>query len=267
MDAFFSNTNTTDKENSSSMSLYSITYLKEGQKLQQDFEFQIKVDLPQTTKHLKLTIEKDQDEIANAMTDENLGPTKTKTRTSTKTVNSKYSAGVNYLLNSSTNYSSMVKFGLRIDMPLNPSIKYRIEKNIDFKLIDLNLSQDFILYRQEGISEVSSLTLSREWNDSIKTDLVNNLAWSDSTDYFQLRNNFLFYKNLGDEKTLTYSAAANARLSPIFNYESYDTSLSYRQKIIGNWIYFALSVGSEFLKENHFNMENFIQLRFELFLK
>lgn len=267
VDMFFSNSKYNENQNESSISIYSITTAKEGEKLQNDFDFQLKFDLPQTTKHLKLVIERDQDEIKNAMTDENLSVGSTNISGSGNRTTQRYSAGLNYLLNKNNNFSSMIKFGFRIEMPLNPSLKYTLNKKIEYQFLNIETNQEFILYRQEGFSEITSLNFIKNWNEEFQTHFNNNLAWSDKNDYFQLRNNILLYQDLGDEKSLSYSVGANAKLSPVFNYESYDSSVSYRQKLYGTWLYGAFTVGAEFLKEKQFRMDKFIQLRFEIFFK
>ncbi len=264
VDMFFTNRSYNLNKNESSISAYTTSYKKEGQKYENNFNFQLKIDLPETTKNLKLVIEKDQDEVKKAISDENLETGSGKTKSATGSKNQSYMAGLTYFFDHSEYFNSALKFGLRIDMPLNPSTKLNLNKLFKYQYVSLELAQDFILYRQEGFSEITSANLSRAWAKTLRTDFVNTLAWTDAADIFVLRNNFLIYKEIGDEKLLSYSIGANAKLSPAFYYESYDTSLSYRQLTYGDWLYGALTVGAEFPKKKNFRMEKFIQLRLEV---
>ncbi|MFA6238015.1 MAG: hypothetical protein WC635_11845 [Bacteriovorax sp.] len=229
----------------------------------------VKIDLPRTTKKLKIVIEKEQDETVKATTDENITKSKTITKTGAvkPTTISKYTAGANYLLTKSKYFRSLVHFGLRIDMPLNPSTKLNLQKDINAEYFDIGLFQKFILYRQEGFQEISQFLVSRKWNETFQTDLLNSLVWTDESDEFVLRNSFILYQRVGDEKGFSYSAGANAKFSPTFYYDSYDASASYRQLLYDKWLYGSLTLGVDFPKANGFKNEKFVQVRLEVFFK
>lgn len=265
VDAFFSNKEYNLQDNESSISAHALTFKKEGNKWRNEFNFKAKIHLPATTNNLKLVIEQDQDDIKKAMSDEHFESDSSQAIKSPQNSNERYSAAVSYLLKNTREFTGTLKFGLRIDMPLNPSVKANFNKLIQLSKFSLELSQDFILYRQEGFSEITSANLSRTWSEKFRTDLVNTVAWSNKTSIFLLRNNFLAYYDLGDDKTLSYSLGANAKFKPVLHYDSYDTSLSYRQSIYDDWLYGSFTVGAEFLKSEEFRMENFVQLKLDMF--
>lgn len=267
LDSFFSNNLYDPEKNQSNISVYLTSFKKEGKKIENEVDFRARLHLPEISKNLRLVIEKDQDEIKKAMTDENITADSENLKTVSPTPSERYSAALTYLLKSTADFNSAVKFGLRFEMPLNPSIKTNINKLLLYDYFSLELAQNFILYRQEGFSEISSVNISRSWNKDLRTDLVNSLAWTNETAHFILRNNFLLYYNLSDSKALAYSLAANAKLSPVLHYDSYDTSLNYRQRIKENWLFASIGVGAEFIKMNNFSMEKFIQARLEIHFK
>lgn len=259
VDSFFTNQPYRVNENQSTLSAYSNFYFKEGQKLQSIYDLEAKIDLPRTTKKLKLVIEKEKDEITKATTDENV--------ITNKNVPSKYSAGVNYFLSQSKYFTSLIHFGLRLEMPLNPSVKINLHKDIKTEYFDIGLFQKFILYRQEGFQEVSQVSFFKKWNEIFQSDFLNSLAWTDKTDLFILRNNFIIYQYVGHEKALNYSVGANAKLSPTFYYDSYDASISYRQLLYQNYLYGTFTLGADFPKTSGFSAEKFVQVRLEVFFK
>lgn len=259
VDTFFTNQPYLVDENKSTLSAYSSFYLKEGQTLQSQYDLEAKFDLPQTTKKLKLVIEREKDEVLKATTDENVAIS--------KNVATNYSAGVSYLLSQSQYFKSLIRFGLRLEMPLNPSLKFNMHKDIKTKYFDLGLFQKFILYRQEGFQEISQVSFFRKWNENFQSDLLNSLAWTDKTDFFIFRNNLILYQRVGIEKALSYSLGANAKLSPTFYYDSYDASVSYRQLLYSKWLYGTFTLGADFPKANDFNDEKFVQLRIEVFFQ
>ena len=80
------------------------------------------------------------------------------------------------------------------------------------------------------------------------------------------RNNFVLYHSLGTEKGLTYSVGANTRFHP-YRYDSFDTSLSYRQLMYKDWLFGTWTIGADFPKDNHYKDEKFFQFKLDLFFK
>ncbi len=242
---------------------------KEGEKFDTEVDFQLKFDLPNTTKNLKIIIEKQQDEIGNVLSDNSVSSTKTvvKNGKAVSQKDSHYTAGANLLLKQTEYFSSLLKFGIRIDMPLNPSIKLDLDKQIKTKIVDINLLQKFIFYRQEGLQEISQISFSKKLNNRLFLDQVNSLVWADENDDFLLRNSLVLSQNVGKEKIITYSVGANARLAPAFYYESYDTSISYTQRLYQSWLYSTFTVGAEFPKDRDFTDVKFVQLKLDIFFK
>lgn len=264
LDSFFSNKEYDLEENESSLSASAVSYKKEGNKWVNEFNFRAKIHFPETTKNLKIVIEQDQDDIKKAMSDEHFKSDASESIKSTR-ASERYSAAVSYLLKNTREFTGTLKFGLRIDMPLNPSVKANFNKLITFSKYSLELSQDFIFYRQAGFSEITAANFGRKWNEVVRTDLINTIAWTDESSLFILRNNFLSYYDLGEERLLTYSLGANAKFKPVWHYDSYDTSISYRTNLDENWLYGSLSFGAEFLKVEDFKMENFVQLKMDMY--
>ena len=270
VDMFFTNKSSSTSENKSSIFAYSSFYKKEGQSIKSEYNFQLKFDLPNTTKKLKIVIEKQQDEISNALTDTSVttnNKTISKSGSVTKKTETHYTAGVNFFLGRSKFFRSLVHFGIRLDMPLNPSLKIDLQKNIKLKYFNIGLSQKFIMYRQEGFQEISQLTFNKKLSKKFQADLINSLVWTDENDVFILRNNLVISQDLGEEKGLSYSIGANARFSPGAYYDNYDASVSYKQLIYQNWLYATLTLGADFPKSRYFDDEKFVQLRVDIFFK
>jgi hypothetical protein len=269
VDIFFTNQRSNIGENKSSILVYTSFYKKEGRKMESEFDFQIRIDLPNTTKKLKIVIEKQQDEIANVLTDNSVSTNKNleKNGKISRDKEVHYTAGTNFLLTKSKYFVSFLHFGIRLDMPLNPSVKLDFAKELKYKKYNISLSQKFIYYRQEGLQEISQILINKKLNDNFQTNFINSLVWTEVTDDFILRNNLTLNQDLGDEKTLSYSVGANAVFSPSVRYDSYDASISYRQLLYKDWLYGTLTTGIDFPRANGFKSENFVQLRFDIFFK
>jgi hypothetical protein len=266
---YFTNQGTNQSDNNSSLFAYSSFTKAEGQKLQSQYDFQAKFDLPNTTKNLKIVIEKQQDDIANVLSDNAVSNNKTITqdgRTFTKT-QTHYMAGLKYFSKPSDFVNSSLHLGIRVDLPLNPSLKLNLDKVIKTQIMTIGFLQELILYRQEGFSEVSQVSFNRQLTTRLSAAFVNSLVWSDATNKFVLRNNVVLSQDLANERTLTLSIGANAQFSPRTYYDSYDTSLSYRQLVFSNWLYGTTAVGANFAKSDNFNNEKFVQLRLDIYFK
>jgi hypothetical protein len=74
-------------------------------------------------------------------------------------------------------------------------------------------------------------------------------------------------QDLGNEKSLSYSVGANAKLAPTTYYDSYDTSVSYRQLLYNTWLYGTVAVGANFPKDNHFKDDKFVQIRIDVYFR
>lgn len=268
VDMFFTNKKSPE-ENRSSIFVYSSVYVKEGQSVKQEYDFQLRFDLPNTIKKLRITIERQQDDIENALTDTSAPTKKAGSRNSqnfSQTEN-KYSAGANFYLTQTKKFISSVHFGIRLDMPLNPNLKLDLERKLTTKHFNIGLLQKLIYYRQEGFQEISQITFNRKFGKNFQIDQNNALVWTDESDVFSLRNSLVFYHDLGKERGMSYSLGANAKLSPAFYYESYDASVNYRQLLFRDWLYGTFTVGADFPKVSHFNDEKFIQFRLDVFFK
>jgi hypothetical protein len=269
VDAYFTNKRSRNLQNKSSVFVYSSVYKKEGQKLDNKFDFQLKFDLPNTTDKLKIIIEKEQDDLTNAISDPSVSNNKTVTKNgkAVQQKDSHYEAGANYFFRKSQSFMSSIHFGIRIDMPLNPSLKLDLQKDIKTKIVNVNLLQKVNYYRQEGLENISQMILNKRLTKYLQVDFLNSLVWSDQTDALILRQALSFSQEIGDEKVITYSAGANFRFRPAYYYESYDTSVSYRQLLYSNWLYGAWTAGADFPKDTHFHDEKFVQFRVDIYFK
>lgn len=265
LDTFFSNDPSRVEQDASrdNIKAYFSIYKKESDDLEKDFDIQLRLRLPKTTQKLKLVIEREQDDIANALSDENFPQGKYDTVSKKKN----YSAGFDYLLSKSESFRSNLQFGMRLSMPINPSVKLDFSKSYDYSLMRLTLYQKFIYYRQEGYQQISQVNLARRWTESFQTDFVNSLVWTDEEDHFVLRNNLIFYYNFTEDHNLSLSLGANALFRPNFHYDAYDVSLNYRRPFLYPWLYIIPSVGMEFSDEDHFKREYFGQLKFEIYFE
>lgn len=260
VDLYF--TNQSSDLNESSIFVYTSVHKREGAKIETDFDFQLKFDLPNTTKKLKIVIEKQQDDITDALTD-NAAP-ETNTRRKTK---NNYAASASYFFKQSKSFISYLRFGVRLDLPMNPYVKLEAQKEFKTKFVNMGASQKFILYRQEGLQSISQLNFNKKLNKNFQLDLVNSLVWTDDTDRILIRNNLVLYQDLGDEKSLSYSVGANAKTSTSYHYYQYDASLSYRQLLYANWLYGTFTAGADFPKEIDFDDKKFVQVRLDIFFK
>jgi hypothetical protein len=270
VDTFFTNQESESYKTKSSIFFYSSFYKKEGQSLDTDYDFQVRFDLPNTTKKLKIVIEKQQDEISNAISDTTVSSNRVITKDG-KVVNaneeSHYTAGASILLKQSKYFSSFFNFGIRLDMPLNPYAKIELRKDINAHFLTIGLSQKVIVYRQQGLENISQLVLTKKLNSTFQTDLINSLVWTDESDTLVFRNNFVLTQTIGEEKALAYSLGANAKFSPTFYYESYDASISYKQLLYMDWLYGTWTLGADFPKASHYNDEKFVQFRIDIFFR
>lgn len=267
LDTFFSNQYSQRNDNRSMILAYYGVYKKEREDPLYNFDLRVRVHFPNTTKRLKIVIEKERDEILESTSNmqNSIANTAPGTNATNSARNSKYAAGLSYLFPDSDYVQTFLDTGMRILLPLDPYSRLRFQREFKTDIFNIFASQSFILYRQDGFSEITQLSFYKKWNDTFQNELINTLSWSDRDDTFLERNNLNLYHRLDDKKSLQYSIGANARLSPTFHYVSYDTTISFRQLIHKNWLFAHLAIGADYPKERDFRMEKFAMTRFEVF--
>ena len=256
IDSFLADEKYKKSQNKSMMMLSWEAFQKEGQKLENYFDFKIKVHFPKASKRLSVVIEKERDEII-----ESRNNTATQGQASK---DSNYSAGVSYLLHQSPYWKTSLDTGIRLELPLNPYGKFRIYNAIDSKFVNIYMGQKFIAYRNEGFSEITQLSFSKKLSARFHLSQDNTLTWTDQDDIFILRNSLSLSHSIDKKQSIYYSAGANAYLSPTYYYYRYDVAVAYRRLLHKKWLYGNLSTGAEFLKDQNFDMECFVLGRLEM---
>lgn len=269
MDKFFSNQTYKITTNKSMIMAYYGFFKKEGLKPEYNYDLKIKVHLPNTTKKMRITFEKERDDIfeSNNSIAGNMQSRTSSTKAGGAVGKSTYAAGLTYLFSENAYFQTFLDSGLKIILPLDPFLKLRFQKSIETQAVNIFASQKFIEYRQDGFSEITQLSFFKKMNKWFQTELINTLSWNDASDTFIHRNNLLLYQLIDDKKSMSYSAGANAKLSPTFYYDSYDVSVNYRQLIHNNWLFAYLSIGADFPKEKDFQAQKFVQFRLEVFFR
>lgn len=267
VDSFFSDKRYKAEENESKVMASWTGNKTESKNFQTVWDLAIKIHLPQITKRLSITFEKERDEIVdatNSYTQRALNSNSSANDNPKGSNTNSYAAAATLLLSDSPYYKSDLRTGLKLLLPLDPFLKLSIYNEKKFKDFNIGAEQKFILYRQDGASEFTSLRWGYRLNSTSHLSQNNVLAWKDTTDNFTVRNDLSIGFELKENKGLTYSLGANALLSPSYHYTNYDTSISYRQLLFSKWFWGTLSIGAEFPKENHFKQANFIQLGLEI---
>lgn len=270
IDSFFSNQRYLVGENKSNIFISTTFHKAEGSNIETDFDLQMRFDLPRTTKKLKVVVEREQNEIKKALTDENVTRSKRRTKITSRYSSvgeNKYTAGVDYLIPKLKYFRSLIKVGFRIDMPINPFLKLNMQKEFKTEYVDIDLMQTFLLYRQAGFQEISQVAFNRKINETFNLEQLNSLVWTDEKDIFELRHSLTLYHHLSEEKGFSYAIGANARFTPSYHYDNYDASAGYRQMLFGKWLFGTFTVGADFAKSNRWDDQKFVQLRFEAFFK
>jgi len=268
VDLFFSNQTDQAVKSKSMIMAYYGAEKTEGAQLSYNFDIKIRVDLSRTAKRLKIVIEKERDDIFEA-TQSRADNIKNNAGGSSNEVleQSNYIAGITYLLFDSEYFETHGDLGMKILLPLDPFMKLKFFRELTTDFMHIFISQKFILYRQEGFSEVTSLSFSKKLSSFFSLEQLNSLSWQDKNDKFALRHSLSLYQRLDDRRSWVYTLGANGEISPVFNYTSYDASLAYRKLLYGQWLFGHMTLGGEFKKERDFAMTNFIQGRIVVYFK
>ncbi len=267
VDSFFSDKRYKAEENESKVIASWTGYKIESKNFQSVWDLAVKIHLPQITRRLSLTFEKERDEIVdatNSYAQRALNSKKALQETKPGSRLNSYAAAATILLTDGPYYKSDLRTGLKLLLPLDPFIKLSVYNEKKFERFNVGAEQKLILYRQDGFSEFTSFRWGYLLSPDFHLSQNNVLAWRDTTDKLTLRNDISLGQALFEDKGLTYTIGANALLSPCFYYSSYDASISYRQRLFSKWLYGALSTGAQFLKDNDFKQDNFIQVSLEI---
>lgn len=268
MDAFFTNEYYEKSKNKSLIMAYYGAFKKESQPAEYNFDVRIKVHLPKTTRKMKIVIEKERNEIFESQRGDAglLQGVGSSDDVTASVGRSNYLAGLTYLLFYSDYFETFVDTGMKVLLPLDPYMRIRFQKNIKGS-INTYLSQRFIIYRQDGFSEISTASFATSLSDTFQLQQSNNLSWSDNEDLFIGRNSISLFQNLDDKRNISYVIGANFKLSPKIFYDNYDFAINFRQLIHETWLFGYFSTGVNYQKGSNWNDNKFIQGRVEIFFR
>ncbi|MBF0208132.1 MAG: hypothetical protein HQK53_14735 [Oligoflexia bacterium] len=255
LDAFFTNQQYDRKENKSSISFSYEAFYKENSPFRNLIDYRLITHFPRAGRKLGIVIQNVRDEVFESTNDNDHSSRATKNSVST---------GVTYSDSDSPYWKNSFEIGIVFEVPLNPYAKYKISKTVETKIVTIDASQRFILYRQESFSEITQLLFSKQITTDISIGQDNALTWTYTDHIFVLRNSIGLVHRLNDICSLSYSTGANAFLSPKLDYYRYDAAVGYNQKIHNEYLLGNITVGAEFLEKNAYKMDRFISARMEV---
>jgi hypothetical protein len=259
VDTFFSNQSYEKSKNKSHITV-AFGYAKtERQDAKSFHDLRLRVDLPGLSKRMSATLEKERDRIAEVRNNE--------ANQDQAIRESNFAAKINYT--GAVDFLGQVDLstGIRIDLPFNPFIKFNIKKDWKNSIIDVHIGQYLIHYFQESLRGFTRLTFAKKFNDSWSLHQDNTLSWERQDSEFILRDSLTLNHSISSNFAMLYTLGAKAKLSPTLYYNKYDYSLSFRRNLLRQWIFGALTFGSEFSKDFDWKMDHFVSARIELRFK
>lgn len=252
LDTFFANENYEEELNDSYLRVRFFQTYEHSTGYSKAFKFKVKLDLPYSSKKLKIVVERenDEDEIDDVVKSE-----------SGKVAN--YATSIRYRLFQSEDWTIDNNGGTSLRLPLDPFYKIRIRRSIKISLWELRLVENLMLSRQGGFTESSSFDLLRKIDSTTQLEFTNKLSYGTDSERLMLEHHFSYQRRLSGKGALSTTFSFYAPIIHKIDYQKIGPGVALRQNLYKGWLFGQLSTGVWWHKTGSVNYDPWVSLLLE----
>ena len=212
-----------------------------------NFRFSTSIDLPKTSKNMKLFIKSDPE--VDSLVEEAL-PSQDQNNESRDGIG----IGVSVDSKPGRKWSSSVKLGMRARLPLDLYTKYQIKRSIALnENWDAIPRQEFWYFMEDGAGGASRIEFTRPVNDSIRFYTRTELQFEDINDYFEFSQSINFSQLISRKSHIRYSTGMISRSTDDFSPRLYYITSKYTKNFYREWLDFIIYPEVRFAEANDFD--------------
>jgi hypothetical protein len=229
IDKFFGSKRAEDRANGTQVKLAYITSKSEAQDLKHGGIVKFRLNLPYLESLLKVSFSTDSDEpkkplpkISEAKTKEPVSP---KVKVPPPLPPKPRSWGIN------------INTGVKVEIPPQFFTNFRIRKSFFLGKWEFRGSQDIFWFSRSGFGETTTLDFDRTINSQLLFRLRNSATWTDTEDEFISGHGPILFWQLDQKKAFSFSVTAGGSSKPLWQINSYQIAVNYRQLLYNRWFY------------------------------
>jgi len=230
----------------------------EGNRLADDTDFKLRIDLPATTKRWQLFIENQLAEF------EQPGNSNREDLITPQTTDDSFYGGISR--ERTTEYWQLrPELGLKLSFPLNPFARFRATR--PFELPDLwdgRYQQSFYYFHRGGFGVKAQLSFERPWGEKYFWRIKTEGNWQDETNNTSLAQIFSLQQSLSDKAAMVYEMGVLGVTKPSTQTSGYYSTVRYRQQLYRDWLFWDVVPAVSWTRTTDFDPVYSITTRIEI---
>lgn len=130
-----------------------------------------------------------------------------------------------------------VNTGIQVEIPPQFFANFRIRKSLFLGKWEFRGSQDIFWFSRDGFGESTTFDIDRQVNTQLLFRLRNSATWTDSSDEFTSAHGPILFWQIDQKKAFSFAVTANGKSKPLWQIESYQGAVNYRQLLYKKWFY------------------------------
>lgn len=256
VDDFFGGTRTDDEQNRSTMRLFAQRNKRDSTGPQDEVNIRLNLKFPALEQKIKDTFDFTDDEPAPAQvkTDNKLTPQE------------KIKQRVIDFRRLTKDWIFSTDSSLRLKLPLQFVQRFRVRRNFyeNDKWV-MRFAEEITWFSRDGWQEFSELYWDRKINESYLFRFYNSKTLTEARNVFSTSHGPSLYHTINDRKALSYDFRLSFQDYGLghFSLDNHSLSITYREKIYKNWLFFEIRPSIEFPRTSHFKKEHSLFVKLE----
>jgi hypothetical protein len=173
-------------------------------------------------------------------------------------------AGVRYVFFENETWKFNTDTGIKISNPLEVFAKARGRFEVPFDIWELRLSDTLQWSSDDGVENKSDMTWSRPVQEKYLFKSVSAIVWREDEDGVTGKQSFQLLRNISRHSYWRFMLRGSWPEIPDVEEAVYGTEATYRRLLYSDWVFLEVTPGVEFLQENDYEVNPFLELLFDL---
>ena len=174
-------------------------------------------------------------------------------------------AGVRYVLFENEEFKFNTDVGIKISNPLEVFTKARGRYTVPFEHWELRLADTIEWSSDDGVSDKADMTWSLPLPDQQALfKSVSAIVWKEDEDGVTGKQSFQYLKHISDISYWRFLVRGSWPEIPDVHETVYGGEVTYRRLFYSDWVYMEVTPGIEFLEENDYGANPFIEVLLDL---
>lgn len=263
MDDYFAGDQYAGEQNKSYVKLRGANRWIEGGRLEPEFDYKFRLDLPATKRRYKLVL---------AYAEDNERSLEDKNRPSEEAIpqgeQAFYAGMVKSLVSESGRWETKVGGGIKVKIPPDPFVRMQGKRYFDLgDTWNSHFKSGIEWFNSDGFRWEADQIFERLVVGDLLLRLTSSLDWREELDTLEFGQRFSLYQALSEVEAIEYELGAFGASRSHSQINTYYISASYRRDLYKNLLYIQVIPEWAFLREKKFSGEASITLSLELFFR